>query len=151
MIVVSGQKTIIVDIYCRNAAEDGNTLDSQEAACRQFAEEAGLTIGMVYTEIASGVSLEREQLTRLRRRYLAGETQGVVICARERLSRSLVHYVMLREEMDTHDVTLYCVDEHSDETATGRLLKTVLAFMAKVEQEKRNDPLMMLASRQAHE
>lgn len=142
----------IIDIYCRNAAEDGNTLDSQEAACRQFAEEAGLTIGMVYTEIASGASLEREQLTHLRRRYLAGEIQGVVICARERLSRSLVHYVMLREEMGAHDVTLYCVDEQSDETATGRLLKTVLAFMAEVEvEEKRNDPFMMLTSRQAHE
>ena len=141
----------VVDIYCRNAAEDGNTLAEQEAACRQFAEAAGLTIGMVFTEIASGVSLEREQLTRLRRRYLAGEIQGVVICARERLSRSLIHYVMLREEMNAHDVTLYCIDEHSDETATGRLIKTVLTFMAEVEQEKRNDPLTMLASHQAHE
>src|SRR5260370_33502046 len=141
----------VVDIYCRNAAEDGNTLTEQEAACRKFAEDAGLTIGMVYTEIGSGLNLEREQLTRLRRRYLAGEIQGVVIYARERLSRSLLHHVILREEMDNHDLTLYCVDEHSDETATGRLLRTVLAFMAEVEQEKRNDPLAMLMSHRAHE
>lgn len=141
----------IVDIYCRNAAEDGNTLDEQEAACRQFAEKMGLTIGMVYAEIASGVSLEREQLTLLRRRYVIGETQGVIIYVRERLSRSLIHYVMLREEMDAHSVTLYCVDEHSNETATGRLVKTVLAFMAEVEAEKRNDPLTMLASPQTNE
>jgi site-specific DNA recombinase len=151
MIVVSGQKTIIVDIYCRNAVEDGNRLAEQEAACRKFAEEAGLTIGMVFAEIASGVSLEREQLTRLRRRYLAGEIQGVVILARERLSRSLAHYVILREEMDNHDVTLYCVEEQSDETATGRMLRAVLTFMAEVEQEKQTDPLSILMSHQAHE
>lgn len=141
----------IVDIHCRNAVEDGNTLAEQEAACRQFAEEAGLTIGMVYTEIGGGLNLGREQLTRLRRRYLAGEIQGVVIRELARLSRSLDHSLMLREEMDTHSVKLYSFTEHSDETATRRLLRAVQAFMAEVEQEKQTGPLDILMFHQAQE
>ena len=120
MVIVSKQeahksltepKTMIVDIYCRSASQDGNTLAAQESACRQFAKDAGFTVGEVYAEIASGVSLEREQLALLRKRYLAGEIQGVVVCTLDRLSRSAPDLLALQEEMAARHVTLYGVTE----------------------------------------
>ena len=101
----------VVDIYCRSAAEDGNTLGAQEAACRQFAKDKGLTIGMVYTEIASGVSLQREKLSILRTRYVAGEVQGIVVLTLDRLTRHTPDLLALQEEMGLHNATLHVVKE----------------------------------------
>ncbi len=113
----------LVDIYCRSAAEDGNTLAAQEAACRQFAEDAGFRVGMVYAEIASGMRLEREKLALLRTRYTGGEIQGVVVMMLDRLSRHVPDFLLLQEEMRAHTVTLHCVKETGEED----LFRSVLA------------------------
>jgi DNA invertase Pin-like site-specific DNA recombinase len=117
----------LVDIYCRSAAEDGNTLEAQKAACRQFAKDAGLTVGMVYTEIASGASLKREKLALLRARYTDGVVQGVVVMTLERLSRHAPDLLTLREEMKEHSVMLYIVKERSEQVFSN-LLDCITSF-----------------------
>lgn len=97
----------IVDIYCRSAAEDGNTLDAQEAACREFAAANGLTVGMVFKEITSGFTIQRAKLERLRQRY--EEINGIIILRLTCLSRNTVDLLTLQQEMVEHNVTLYCV------------------------------------------
>lgn len=154
MVVLSNQetqesltdpKTILVDIYCRRAVQDGNTLAAQETACRQFAKDAGLKVGMVHAEIAFGRNLEREQLTLLRKRYLAGEIQGVIVYTPEQLSRSQVHSAILREEMENHDIALYYAEETLEDALTGKFLQMVLEFLAGVEREKLKDRIRIMA------
>lgn len=99
----------VVDIYCRSAAEDGNTLEAQAAACRQFAQDKGLTVGQVYTEVGSGRTLQREKLILMRTRYKDGVVQGVVVMTLDRLSRHESDLLALQAEMVAHHVTLYCV------------------------------------------
>jgi DNA invertase Pin-like site-specific DNA recombinase len=113
---------IVVDIYCRSAAEDGNTLAAQEATCRQFAKDAGFTVGMVYAEIASGMRLERESLALLRTHYTAGGIQGVVIVTLDRLSRNAADLLTVQAEMMEHHVTLHCVEE-----AVGQFYPAIIA------------------------
>jgi len=132
----------VVDIYCRSAAWDDNTLEAQEAACRKLAEQMGLTVGNVYAEIAPGSTLERQQLTLLRKRYLAGEIRDVIIQNPERLSRSAVHQAILMSEMDEHDIHPHCVDVKVDHTL--KILRELLHLMADVEREKRDNPFAVL-------
>lgn len=135
----------IVDIYCRVAVDDANTearLDEQEQACRRYCEQVGLIVGEVFQEVAPGTQYqERSHLTGLRRRYLRGESQGVVVSSPDRLSRSHVHLAILVHEMGTHGVTFYCVDEFTNHTATDKLVPMLVEFLHEVRRQQARDPL----------
>jgi site-specific DNA recombinase len=136
----------IVDIYCRvstDPQEDNSSLDEQEQAGRDYCRANGLVIGMVHREVFSGYQYrEREKLDLLRERYRSGLIQGVVIRTLDRLSRSQVHNAILMEEMEHHEVTLYCVKESIDDTPMGKFIRMVLAFVAEMEREKIMDRTM---------
>ena len=136
----------IVDIYCRTATggpEARTTLEQQEAACRAYCERQGLVVSLVHSEVAPGMTyLDREQLTRLRRRYRDSHIQGVVVTHVDCLSRSNIHLIILMQEMEAHLAELYCVHEHIAETLPGRFARTFLAFAAEVEREKALDTLL---------
>jgi DNA invertase Pin-like site-specific DNA recombinase len=102
---------ITVDIYCHSAASDGNTLAEQEAIGKLFAKDTGLTVAMIHSEIGSGLTLERPGLSLMRQRYKNGIIQGVVILDSARLTRDSALLAMLREEIKTHNVTLYTVTD----------------------------------------
>ncbi|HEU5378567.1 MAG TPA: recombinase family protein [Ktedonobacteraceae bacterium] len=131
---------IIVDIYCRvstDPQEDNTSLDTQEAEGRQFCQEHGFIVGMVHKEVFSGFQYrEREELELMRRRYREGKIQGVVIRTFDRLSRSQVHFAILLEEMEHHEIELFCVKEQLDDTPIGRFTRMVLSFVAEMEREK---------------
>src|SRR3954451_22261371 len=81
--VVSGQAKGKAAIYLRvsteEQAEDGNSLESQEARCRALCEARGLTIVDTYLDAGySGGTLERPDLIALRGAVKAGTT-GVVV------------------------------------------------------------------------
>src|SRR3989440_4289049 len=130
----------IVDIYCRvstDPQEDNTSLDEQEAAGRAYCQENNLLVGMVHRETFSGyVYREREKLSLMRERYLAGKIQGVVIRTFDRLSRKEVHLGILMEEMEHQGVTLHCVKESIDDSLLGRLTRLFLGFLAEWEWEK---------------
>src|ERR1700693_5535641 len=104
-----------VYLYCRvstDPQEDNTSLDEQEAVGRAYCEENGLIVGMVHREVFSGyVYREREKLSLMRERYLAGKIQGVVIRTFDRLSRKEVHFGILLEEMEHNGVAIHCVKE----------------------------------------
>ena len=131
---------VVVDIYCRvstDPQEDNTSLDEQEAAGRAYCLEHGYIVGMVHREVFSGYMYrEREKLDLMRRRYREGKIQGVVTRTLDRLSRSQVHNAIRMEEMEHHNVTLYCVKESIDDTPMGKFIRMVLAFVAEMEREK---------------
>src|SRR5437879_875140 len=103
--------TTIVDLYCRVATdpqlEANSSLDEQEAAGRAYCLENGLIVDTVHREVFSGnVYHEREKLSLLRKRYLSGKTQGVVVRTFDRLSRNEMHFGVLLEEMEHHGIQL---------------------------------------------
>ena len=117
----------VVDIYCRTAIDGPETdtkLQEQEAACRAYCQENGLTVGMVYHEVASGATYqEREHLSLMRSRYRAQLIEGVVVTYAHRLVRTLDQLFALLEEMERYQITLYCVNVNIEDALAIRLLR----------------------------
>jgi len=131
-----------VDIYCRTATSDAESrtnLEQQEAACRAYCQECGLTVANVYHEVASGSTYrDRELLSVMRTRYRTGGIQGVVVTTLDRLSRSHAHLVILLQEMAAHAAAFYCVQD-SISDMNGRIVSILLDFVIEIEREKALD------------
>ena len=133
----------IVDIYCRVSTDDqenNTSLEEQEYCCREYCREHGLIVGEVWKETKSGALLrERVKFSKMRKRYLEGKIQGIVFRTVDRWSRKQEHIAILLEEAQYHDVQLHCVKEKIEDTAMGKFVLMVLAFVAEMEREKTLD------------
>ncbi len=127
-------------IYCRVSTDaqerDGTSLDTQERACREYAEALGWVITSVVRDVASGFSLERQGISEVRDLASRGLVEVVLTYALDRLSRKQTHVAILVEEMEERGVRLDFVTEKFEDTATGQLLRSVKAFAAEFEREK---------------
>ncbi len=127
-------------VYCRVSTDaqerDGTSLDTQERACREYAADEGWTVVEMVRDTASGFSLERPGLDRVREYARTGKVDVVLAFALDRLSRKQTHVAILAEEMDDRAVRLNFVTEKFEDTATGQLLRSVKAFAAELEREK---------------
>ena len=103
------------------AQADGTSLDTQTAEMARLAKETGHLIGPgdVLREIASGASLDRLQLNKLRRMAAAGELDALFVYSLDRLSRDLVHLLTLMREFEAHGVVVHIVRGPSDPTSRG--------------------------------
>lgn len=123
--------------------EDNTSLDEQEAVGRDYCRTHGLVVGIVHRETFTGYQYrERKKLEAMRERYREGKIQGVVIRTLDRLSRNQTHVAILMEEMEHCGVTLHCVKESIDDTAMGKFVRMVLAFVGEMEREKIMDRTM---------
>ena len=127
-------------IYSRVSTDaqerEGSSLDTQEQACREQAAAEGWVVVDALRDTASGFTLERSALTRLRESARAGQVDVVLAHALDRLSRKQTHVAILVEEMEQLGVGLEFVTEEFEATATGQLLRSVKAFAAELEREK---------------
>ena len=127
-------------IYSRVSTDaqerEGTSLDTQERACVEYAKERDWECVELIRDAASGFTLEREGLARLRKLANEGLIDAVLCFALDRLSRKQTHVAILVEEMDERDICLEFVTEKFEDTATGQLLRSVKAFAAEFEREK---------------
>lgn len=91
-------------IYSRVSTDaqerEGTSLDTQEEACRAHAEAQGWLVVDAVRDTASGFTLERLALTRLRDSARATQVDVVLAYALDRLSRKQTHVAILVEEME---------------------------------------------------
>jgi site-specific DNA recombinase len=129
-----------VAIYCRVssvAQEDGYSLETQEARCRLYADQHGLTVVAVYRDVHTGVEWrERPGLTTLRAQVRRAEIDVILAFALDRLSRKQAHVAILADEIAQVGARLEFVTERFEETAVGEFLRSAKAFAAEVEREK---------------
>ena len=128
-------------IYARVSTDaqerEGTSLDTQEAACTEYARKEGWTVvEEVLRDTASGFTLERPGMERVRALAASGKVDVILAHALDRLSRKQTHVAILVEEMEQHGVALRFVTEDFEDTATGQLLRSVKAFAAEFEREK---------------
>lgn len=120
----------IVDIYCRSATHEPGTaakLEQQEATCRAYCAEHGLTVGHVYRVIGSGLEYRgRPGLSEVRARYQNGTTSGMVVAHGDRLSRSWKDIATLQAELDQFQATLYLA---YDEDRDNPLCRLILSYL----------------------
>jgi site-specific DNA recombinase len=116
--------------------KDGTSLDSQEAACREYAEKEGHET-KVFKEVGSGASIiDRRVLSDLRSECKRGAVSLVIVYAIDRLSRNLAHLSILLDEFERYGVAVHFVTEEFENTATGKFLMSARGFAAELEREK---------------
>src|SRR6266542_1414166 len=129
-------------IYVRvstTGQEDGTSLGTQEAACRQHAAQRDYTVdeAHIYREVFTGTELwERPELTQLREAVRRGEVAVVIAYAIDRLSRDPVHLGVVLSEAEHAGADVEFVTEPLDDSPEGQLIRFVRGYAAKVEHMK---------------
>lgn len=127
-------------IYCRVSTakqEEGTSLDSQESICREYAETNGYRVIKATKEVFTGAELfDRPKLALDRADIRAGKYEVLIIHSIDRLSRNIAHLAIIEEECRRAGCALAFVTEGLDNTAEGKLLHSVKAYVAEVERLK---------------
>ena len=149
----NGKAAIYLRVSTEEQAEDGNSLESQEARCRSLCEARGLTIVDTYADAGySGGTLERPHLTELRKAVRAGTVGVVVVYAVDRLSRSQRDTLNLLDEFEQAGAGLSSASQPFDTTTPmGKAMIAMLAVFAELQRaeirERTRDALKRKAAR----
>lgn len=99
-------------IYVRKSSDESQqnaSLESQVKACIRYAENNGFTVyeDVVFEENASGTTIEREKLTKLRKLVRSKQIDAVIVYSSDRLSRNPTDADVLLREYFSHGVELH--------------------------------------------
>ena len=129
-------------IYCRVSTDkqeqDGASLEYQEEKCRQYAELHDIEVLHSLKEAKSGFIhyTLRNQLTIARQLIRDKMADMIIVWDLRRFSRNFVHSAMIFEEIESVCGEIVSVSEHIDNSLTGKLIRSILAWSAESEREK---------------
>ena len=133
-------KVVHAVVYSRVSTDaqerDGTPLDTQERECVEHSEAAGWDVVECIRDAASGSSLDRRGIERLRTMLKDGLVDVVIAYSVDRLSRNQNHVGVLLEEVEQAGAHLVFVTENFEDTAVGRFILAARAFIGEVEREK---------------
>ncbi len=133
-----GRAAVYVRVSTEDQTDNGESLASQEAACRAECAKRGLAVAAVYSDPGhSAGSLERPALDELRAAVAAGEVAAVVVYAVDRLSRRQADMLALLEEFAGHGVGIWSASQDFETaTASGKAMIGFLAIFAELQREE---------------
>ena len=115
---------------------DGTSLETQEGSCVAYADARQWQVVARIRDTASGFSLDRAGIERVREMVRRREVDLILGYAVDRLSRNQNQIGVLFDEAATAGVRLEFVTENFEDTAIGRFILAARAFVAEVEREK---------------
>ena len=121
---------------------DGSSLDTQERASREYVDANRWALAESIRDTASGYSLDRPGVEKLRLLLRQGSVDVVVAYAVDRLSRNQNHIGVLFDEVEQAGAQLQFVTEKFEDTAIGRFILAARAFIGEVEREKISERTM---------
>lgn len=127
-------------IYTRVSTDvqekEGTSLQTQHEAALKYCTDRDYDVRYHFSEVYSGLSLDRPELDRLRDHVRTEAVDVVVIYCLDRLSRNATHGVILRDELDKHGVLLESVTEDIDKTPLGEAITYLRGTFSQIEAEK---------------
>src|SRR5688572_21949079 len=99
-------------IYSRISTDDradNSSLETQIAACERYADQQRMTIAGKFSDVISGAKLDRPGLGKVRELVRIGAVDALVVYCSDRLTRSLAHSLLLREEFKAAGIALHFV------------------------------------------
>ena len=128
-------------VYTRISHEDQSqfSLSSQRAACEGLAMAKGFQTSPALTFVDAGglaTELDRPGLAALREAVNSGVVQAVVVHSVDRLSRKLVHQLILLEEFQKRNAEVLFIDAPDNNSPEGRMLVTLKGLFAEAERER---------------
>lgn len=128
---------IYARVSTQGQSDDGTSLTSQLAACREYAAAHGYPVVAEYDEVYTGTELyDRPVLSRVRDAMKAREVDVLVCYAIDRLSRDPVHLGVVLSEAQHRGARVEFVTEPMDDTPEGSLLRFIRGYVAQVEHAK---------------
>ena len=109
---------------------DGTSLDTQERCGIDYARKAGWHVLECIQDTASGFSLDRPGIARIRYLLRQRAVDVVLAYAVDRLSRNQIQLAVLLDEVDQVGARLDFVTEKFEDTAIGRMILNLRAFAA---------------------
>jgi len=138
--VISRKKRAV--IYCRVSTDkqeqDGESLEYQEEKCKQYAELHDIDVILILKEAKSGFIhySHREKLTLARQMIRNGLADVIIVWDLRRFSRNFVHSAMIFEEIESAGGMIISVSENIDNSLTGKLIRSIMAWRAESERNK---------------
>src|SRR5215469_7747809 len=129
-------------LYCRVSSDkqeqDGESLEYQEEKGRRYAELHDMDVIIVLSEAKSGFIHYsfREKLTLARQMIRERLADAIIVWDLRRFSRNFVHSALIFEEIESHGGEVISVSENIDNSLTGKLIRSILAWSAESEREK---------------
>lgn len=116
-------------------AGSGLGLRAQREAIKRDCEHRGRTLGVIYSDTASGRSMDRrEGLQQALSELENGTASGLIVAKLDRLSRSLLDFASLMERSRSEGWSLIALDLGVDtSTPQGELMASVLATFSQFE------------------
>lgn len=117
-------------IYARvstdDQAERGYSLPSQIDACREYAQRNNFYIVGQFSDDYSGAKLDRPEFTKLRAVIADKGADVLIVFSSDRLTRSLAHALIIREELQMTNVELHYVRRgKSEDTPEARMMDNI--------------------------
>ncbi|HIM17360.1 MAG TPA: recombinase family protein [Dehalococcoidia bacterium] len=127
-------------IYSRVSTDaqerDGTSLETQERECMAYAQAHRWDVIECISEAASGYTLERPGMERVRSLLQQGSVDIVLSYEVDRLSRNQNITGVLLDETERAGARLDFVPEDFEDTAVGKFILEARAFVAEVERGK---------------
>jgi site-specific DNA recombinase len=130
-------------IYCRVSSKEqveGTSLESQEAACRDYARRNGIEVVKVFVERGESAKFaDRTQLLELLE-FCRDREQGVralLVWKVDRLARNVGDHFNIKANLLKQNVRVVSVTEPIDANPEGKLLETILAGFAQFDNDLR--------------
>ena len=131
-------------LYCRvstiEQAEEGNSLVTQERACREYADKNGYDVARVFIERGeSAKTANRTELLKLLE-YSSQKKNAVVaiiVYKIDRLSRNTDDYSQLRLMLKRYGVSIRSTSEQIEDTPVGRFMENTMANIAQFDNDIR--------------
>lgn len=128
---------LYVRVSTDDQAEQGTSLESQLEACRKYAQANGyMIVAELREEGASGATLARPQLDKLRDMVDDALLDVVVIYKLDRLSRDTGQMLALLKEFKRRGVSLRSATVQLEDTPEGTMMLTMLAAIGAYERSQ---------------
>jgi DNA invertase Pin-like site-specific DNA recombinase len=123
-----------VAIYCRVSTDD-QSCERQECDLRAFARRAGHQIVGVFKETASGAKNDRVERRKVMALAQAREIDAILVTELSRWGRSTQDLVQTLDDLHSWKVSVLAQTGLSFDlsTASGRLMRTIMAGLAEFE------------------
>jgi len=117
-------------------AQQGVSLSAQRERIEAFCTARNWELRRIYTDVASGKDLRRPGLQQLLADGRRGLFEAVVFTKLDRLSRRVLDWGRLQEEMRRLEIGLVSIAEGLDDTTPmGRAMANIVATFAQLERE----------------
>ncbi|MGD0309679.1 MAG: recombinase family protein [Acidobacteriota bacterium] len=130
-------------IYCRVSSKEqieGTSLESQEAACRDFAQSKGMRVLKVFVEQGESAKFaDRTQLLQLIEfcRQSKEKVETLLVWKIDRFARNIADHYSIKTNLLKYGVRVVSVTEPIDSDPTGKLMEGVLASVAQFDNDVR--------------